>query len=237
MSFGSMPMMGGSPMMMSSTPMMGSMPMTTNPMGSPMISGPNYNVPPLNPGMAPNMMPNQSIPFGPPPQSYESQTPTDQATIIVTLPVDARLYVDGTLMTLTGAVRTFRAPNLQPNLKYTYTIRMEVERNGKKLEDSKTVELQPGKTTQVVFAEPAPASGTARLDIKVPAGATLTVEGQAYAAGQQSIQTPALESGKDYVYTLKLENDRNGRKETLTRDVNFRAGEVVAVSFEALAKR
>jgi len=91
MSFGSMPMMGTQPMMMGSQPyMMGTQPMMTSPTGSPMISGPNYNMPPLlNPGAAPQTMPNQSIPLGPPPQAIESQTPADQATVIVTLPVDA----------------------------------------------------------------------------------------------------------------------------------------------------
>jgi len=72
-------------------------------------------------------------------------------------------------MTLTGAVRMFRAPGLNPSLKTTYTIRMEVDRNGKKLEDSKTVEILPGRTTQVVFPEPNPATGTSRTDTKVVA--------------------------------------------------------------------
>lgn len=234
-------MMGSAPMM-GSGPMMDSAPMMSAPMGSsgPMTTGPNWNMPQLftPPGGSPNPMSHPNIPFGPPPQSYETQTPVDQATVIVTLPADARLYVDGQLMTLTGTVRTFRAPGLRPNAKYTYTIRVEMERNGKKVEDSKTVEIQPGQTTQVLFTEPTtPTSGTARLDIKIPEGATLTVEGQTLKSGQQSIQTPALEAGKDYVYTLKLENDRNGRKETLTRDVNFRAGEVIAVSFDAIVKK
>ena len=42
----------------------------------------------------------------------------------------------------------------------------------------------------------------------------------------------ALKPGQEYVYTLKLQRDHGGRKETLTRDVSFRAGEAVAVEFD-----
>ena len=43
--------------------------------------------------------------------------------------------------------------------------------------------------------------------------------------------TPPLSGGQEYVYTLKLERSLEGRKDTLTREVSFRAGEVIAVDF------
>ncbi|MBX7103592.1 MAG: TIGR03000 domain-containing protein, partial [Gemmataceae bacterium] len=72
-----------------------------------------------------------------------------------------------------------------------------------------------------------------RIDVNVPSNSLLTVEGKTWPTGQRSIVTPDLKRGETYVYTLKLERDSNGRKETLTRDVSFKAGEVVAVDFDA----
>jgi len=243
---GGMPM-GGMPMGM---PMGTTMPMpmqiggdvigapgTTMPT-MPMWSNPPPMLNPTQPGTMPGTMPQQQIPVGPEPKYQDTATPPDRATVIVTLPADARLFVGKDpmaleLMALTGAVRTFRTPALQPGKKANYTIKMEVERAGKKQDETKEVELQPGKTTQVFFGDPGGNSGSAQINVKIPEGATLMVEGQTIPAGQQSIQTPTLEKGKEYTYTLKLERDRNGQKETLTRDVSFRAGEVVAVNFDA----
>ena len=103
--------------------------------------------------MTPNMLPNV-LPQGPMPQPFQSATPSNQTTVVVTLPTDARLFVDGQQMNLTGEVRQFRTPDLQAGSKYAYTIRMEVERNGKTVDQTQTVNLEPGKTAQVHFAEP-----------------------------------------------------------------------------------
>ena len=52
-------------------------------------------------------------------------------------------------------------------------------------------------------------------------------------AAGSSFRTPPLERGRTYYYTLELEVWRGDRKETLTRNVAFRAGESVQVDFAA----
>lgn len=233
MGMGGMPMVGGMP-----TASFGEVPMSIGMDMAPMGSG--FPWPQMG-GMGPDMMmpgtgawpgraPAGPMPAGPMPQAYDSVTPANQATIVVELPADARLFCDGAPITLTGPVRVFRTPELQPGLKYSYTLKIEVDRGGRVLTDSKVVDIEPGKTTRVRFNEPS-AGGTARIDIKAPSGARLVVEGQAWPVGQRSIVTPQLESGKNYVYTLKLEQERGGKAETLTREVSFRAGEAVTVDF------
>jgi uncharacterized protein (TIGR03000 family) len=211
-----------------------SMPMAMGPMAVPGGFGgfgTNPMTPPgVWPGQMPGPMPAGPMPAGPMPQSYDSVTPANQATVVVELPADARLFVDGAPMTLTGPVRVFRTPELQSGLKFSYTLKMEVDRGGRVAADTKVVDIEPGKTTRVRFNEP-PAGGTARIEIKAPLDARLVVEGQAWPTGQRSIVTPPLETGKNYIYTLKLEQERGGRPETLTREVSFRAGEAVTVDF------
>jgi uncharacterized protein (TIGR03000 family) len=142
-----------------STPMMGSMPMMgSTPYAMPMV--PQGNVmtptPPLN-------MPNQ-MPYGSPPQAADATMSPNQATVVVSLPADARLYVEKELMNLTGSVRAFRTTDLAPGAKYTYTIRMEVERGGKIIDKTEVINLEPGKRTQVFFPDPSEGAGsTAKL--------------------------------------------------------------------------
>lgn len=150
--------------MMTSMPMntYGAMPMNTYgtmPMDQAMpYAMPQGNVmtpaPPLN-------MPNQ-LPIGPPPRSDEATVSANQATVVVNLPADARLYVETHLMPLSGTTRAFRSTDLAPNMKHTYTIRMEVERGGKPVERVQSVIVEPGKRTQVTFEDPGEAGGTAR---------------------------------------------------------------------------
>jgi uncharacterized protein (TIGR03000 family) len=46
--------------------------------------------------------------------------------------------------------------------------------------------------------------------------------------------TPALQSGAEYVYTLKVELVREGKTVTESKDVTFRAGSTVKVDFNKL---
>jgi uncharacterized protein (TIGR03000 family) len=176
-----------------------------------------------------------NIPIGPPPRAAETVTPPNQATVVVTLPADARLYVENQLMNLTGAVRVFRTPPLSGKTN-KYTLRMEVERGGRMVDETKEVELEPGKTSRVHFAEPGSAGSAARINVTVPENAALTVEGQIWPTGERSIVTPPLARDRQYVYQLRLERERDGQKETIIREVSFRAGEVVQVDFDSVPK-
>jgi len=139
----------GYPMMGGMAPMMTGVPSQMMPNGqAPMVAAPQTN--------EFSTVPQTAAPFaqGPMPQPYQQQTPPNKATVIVSLPADAKLFVDGEPMNLTGAVRQFRTPELQAGVKYAYTLRIEMERNGKPVTDTRTENLEPGKTTQVHFAEP-----------------------------------------------------------------------------------
>jgi uncharacterized protein (TIGR03000 family) len=72
----------------------------------------------------------------------------------------------------------------------------------------------------------------------MPPKSSLTVEGKPVSLSDNStFRTPPLESGRTYYYTLELEVWRGGQRETLTRNVAFRAGESVKVDFAAAGGR
>jgi uncharacterized protein (TIGR03000 family) len=213
--------------------------------GGPGVYGPGFGVygPPAAPPFpAPGlgeMIAPQGVPGGPgetPPPPVAGAggwtVPPDRALIVVTMPADGRLFADGQPIEGTGPLRVFQTPPLEPGKEYVYDMLMTVERGGKKLESKvPTRKFRAGERINVEFGEPGTGS-SARFHIRMPEGGVLTVEGRlvALAAGT-SFRTPALEPGRTYYYTLKLEVDRGGRKETLTREVSFRAGQEVAVDF------
>jgi len=71
------------------------------------------------------------------------------ATIVVSLPADARLTIDGAVTSSTSATRTFVSPALTPGKSYTYTFEAVYKKDGKDVKVSKKVPVQAGKTAQV----------------------------------------------------------------------------------------
>ena len=76
------------------------------------------------------------------------------ATIVVSLPADARLIVDGTLTTSTSERRTLVTPNLEFGSDYVYTMVAEVVREGRTASQTQQVTVRGGQTANVQFNFP-----------------------------------------------------------------------------------
>lgn len=74
------------------------------------------------------------------------------AKVLVSLPVDAKLFIDGHVTTSTTNSRTFVSPALEAGKDYVYTLKVEMVRNGLPVEESKTVTVRAGETTEVSFS-------------------------------------------------------------------------------------
>jgi uncharacterized protein (TIGR03000 family) len=83
------------------------------------------------------------------------------ATIVVNLPPDASLTVQGQPTRSASSRRVFVSPPLDPNQSYSYTLRATVTRNGEPLSVVRQVAVRPGRQTEVNLAFPA-ASASAR---------------------------------------------------------------------------
>jgi uncharacterized protein (TIGR03000 family) len=77
----------------------------------------------------------------------------DRATVVVSLPADAKLYVDDTFCPLTSEKRSFRTPRLEAGRNYYYTLRVEMVREGKAVKKSRRVYVAAGKKVKVDFRE------------------------------------------------------------------------------------
>jgi uncharacterized protein (TIGR03000 family) len=73
-------------------------------------------------------------------------------TIVVTLPADATLTVDGYLTKQTSAQRTLVTPALRPGESFTYTLVAETTQDGQPVTQTQRVSVRAGQVTPVSFA-------------------------------------------------------------------------------------
>jgi len=90
---------------------------------------------------------------GPEPKKKKKEGDSDEtrARLIVQLPADAKLFIDGNLMKSTSEKRTFITPVLRPEQTYFYDLRAEVVRDGRTVASTQRVILRPGQAIQASF--------------------------------------------------------------------------------------
>jgi uncharacterized protein (TIGR03000 family) len=76
------------------------------------------------------------------------------AVIVVSLPADATLAVDGAATASTSAVRTFVSPELTVGKVYEYTLSAQVVREGRSVQVQKNVTVRAGEETRVSLELP-----------------------------------------------------------------------------------
>ena len=74
-----------------------------------------------------------------------------EATLVVTLPADAKLKIDDYQTVSTSGTRVFTTPALTPGKDYSYTLKAEVVRDGKTQSAEQIVKVRAGETTPVTL--------------------------------------------------------------------------------------
>ncbi len=77
-----------------------------------------------------------------------------RAKLVVSLPADAKLYIDDNLTKATSGRRTFNTPTLQNGQLYYYVLRAEMVRDGKTVRETKRVLIRAGELVRARFDEP-----------------------------------------------------------------------------------
>lgn len=119
--------------------------------GTPIVSG-GYNF--GTPMIAGNISPGNGVIPGTTQSFFMNPADTNQgnaARIVVHLPADATLTIDGQPTQSRSDTRTFVSPPLEPGKTYHYTLRAEMNRDGHNVTDRKTVEVRAGQTAEVTF--------------------------------------------------------------------------------------
>ncbi len=89
----------------------------------------------------------------PPPLERKKTEEQARARVIVDVPADAKLFVDGQLINTTSARRIFQTPELIAGQTYYYELTAEVIRDGQTISASQRVILRPGQAATASFAD------------------------------------------------------------------------------------
>jgi uncharacterized protein (TIGR03000 family) len=159
------------------------------------------------------------------------------AAVVLKAPANVRLSVDGRDIPRTTIEQTFRTPDLEPGYWYTYTFTANTIRDGQPTTFTKQVRVQAGQTFEADFTRlSTEGRDVARVTVKLPSDARLFVDNVLcpLTSATRSFDTPALDAGRSYYYTLKAEVVRDGEKHTASQRVVVEAGKQVVVQFKDL---
>jgi uncharacterized protein (TIGR03000 family) len=90
----------------------------------------------------------------PAPKPKEGAALNAPATIVASVPADAKISIDDNPTSSTGANRVFSTPVLQTGMEYYYTIKGEVVRDGQTLVTTKKVAVRAGEETRISLEFP-----------------------------------------------------------------------------------
>jgi uncharacterized protein (TIGR03000 family) len=160
----------------------------------------------------------------------------DSGVLTVSVPSDAKVFVNGKATTSIGAQRHFVSRGLRNGFKYAYEVRVEVVRDGRTVEDVKTVELRAGETNRLAFNMSPADELTTTLTLKVPENAKVTLAGaETTSTGSvRTFSTTQLAKGQswsDYVVAVAWEQDG----ETVVKEeaITLAAGEKRTLEFDS----
>lgn len=101
-------------------------------------------------------------PVAPLPHSFYEPTRADSGLLTVYVPYEAKVFINGLETKATGSRRQYVSFGLAPGLRYKYEVRAEIEREGKILEETKTIYLTAGGREGLAFGfNPRPDEGLA----------------------------------------------------------------------------
>lgn len=149
-----------------------------------------------------------------------------RANVLVKLPADAKLFVEGRPLSVTNGTRAFVTPPLPADRDAVYAFKMEYPHHGDTHAVTKTVRVRAGTTQTVEFADPRTADKAVRTLPDVPTvpntdrPALATAAGKPAAAGEvPTVQPPfPQDRAKLTVHlppgaTLFVNGAKNERKE------------------------
>jgi len=113
---------------------------------------------PGTPTPAPAPAPTPAAPApGIPSAPKATEIRSDSALLSMWVPEEAKVFVNGYQTKSTGTHRQYISNGLKSGLAYAYEIRVVIERDGKPVEETRTVTLVGGQRTAVAFSFASPA--------------------------------------------------------------------------------
>jgi uncharacterized protein (TIGR03000 family) len=177
--------------------------------------------------------------FQPPTPQPEGETTTirnqkpDEAVLNLSLPLDAKVYINGKLTKTTGSFRSFVSRRLRAGGKYAYDIKAVAKRNGQDVVLERKIELLAGMDQSIELDFDAPQ--LTQLSVRVPTDAKVTLAGnETIATGELRHYKTKLMPGEkwnDYKVVVTIQQD--GRTIVSEKKLDIVAGQSYALDFRS----
>ena len=180
------------------------------------------------------------------PAAVESTAiPADGALLIVDVPADAKIFVNGAATKATGDVRRYVSRGLVAGKDYEFVVRMAVDRDGETTEETRVVTLTAGAGSRVSFtaAESQPVvkkAPTTTVTLHVPVDAKVWLAGNATGSTGETRQfeTTMLSAGQSWKgYEIRVATEIDGREQVVSKVIDLAAGDAVELSIDPTADR
>jgi len=162
----------------------------------------------------------------------------DSASIQISVPDSAKVYVNNSLTSSTGSSRSFVSRGLRRGLTYSYKLRVEYEQDGRPAVEEKLVKLSAGENVAFSFAgidQPQRAGVKTELKLEVPGNAQVFLAGApTHQTGAiRSYATKRLASGEPWEgYTIRVEVEQNGETLVQQRELKIIGGQTYELAFD-----
>ncbi len=202
-------------------------------------SAPSYSAPATAP-VPPSAPMAPSVPTPPPPAGGPPGTTyyQDAGYLLVSVPADAKVYVNGRATTSIGGDRQYVSRGLENGQRYSYEVRAEVVRDGKTVTETKVAQLTAGSQASLMFSLAAPASTASSakpprtaLKVNVPADAKVYLSGKETSSTGpvREFSTTTLADGASWDnYTIRVESNGQSKEQT----ISLKSGENRELTFD-----
>lgn len=198
--------------------------------------------PPAAPAPAPQPNGPAPAPGEIPPQTPapDSSAWLNNATLNVSVPAEAKVFVNGMATKSAGADRHYVSKGLRYGYNYSYEIRAELVRDGRTITQTKVVRLSAGGNSDVTFElnddqeQVAEQPVSTSLTLHVPADAKVYLSGNETRGNGdvRRFSTTKLASGEAWQdYVVRVEVQRDGKTLTKEENVSLKGGEARELSF------
>jgi uncharacterized protein (TIGR03000 family) len=173
---------------------------------------------------------------------YRSLDGAQTALLSVSVPAEAKIYINGTATTSTGSERQYISRGLNAGNRYEYEVRAEMTRDGQTITETKNVALAAGQQINLSFNfegnQEAPVAGkkaSTKLTIHVPADAKVYLAGRETSStgDMREFTTSKLTPGSEWKdYTVHVVANIDGRDVSKDETITLTGGEDRDLTFD-----
>ena len=194
--------------------------------------------PPPPPGSA---APAPGAPGPAPTKDGEASYTSANGLLAVSVPADAKVFVNGLATKSTGTERQFVSRGLQRGAHYTYEVRVVMNRDGKEVTETKSIQLTAGARADLAFAagngqeQIAAQAVETSLTVHVPADAKVYLGGREtkLSGPVRQFTTTKLGEGQQWgSYTVRAVINRDGKLVTKEETISLKAGDTRELTFD-----